>query len=168
MAEDGDIYIESSGYFIGVNGSDTGDVTANTNVRPSASGDYDLGLSWALWDNIYAASGAISTSDATKKKNIEYGLSYMNNFFDDLKPATYQMINGTSGRTHVGFISQDVEQSLEKNNIASTDFAGFIKSPKHNEDGYDYALRYSEFIALNTWQIQQLKARVAELEAKLR
>lgn len=31
-----------------------------------------------------------------------------------------------------------------------------------------WALRRDEFIALNTWQIQQLKKRVEELEIKLK
>jgi cytochrome oxidase assembly protein ShyY1 len=28
-------------------------------------------------------------------------------------------------------------------------------------------LRYAEFVSLNTWQIQKLKARTAELEVKV-
>ena len=76
------------------------------------------------------------------------------------------MIDGTSGRTHYGFIAQDVEELMNQLNINNSDFAGFIKSPKkiikyEDENGkklenpieevieneYDYALRYDEFIA---------------------
>ena len=35
------------------------------------------------------------------------------------------------------------------------------------DGGYDYFLRYNEFIPINTWEIQKLKTRVAELEARL-
>ena len=76
------------------------------------------------------------------------------------------MIDGTSGRTHYGFIAQDIEELMNTLNMDSKDFAGFIKSPKkvikyEDENGtklknpieevveneYDYALRYDEFIA---------------------
>ena len=68
-------------------------------------------------------------------------------------------------------IAQDVEATLAELGIDTKDFAGFVKSPARDEDGniiegeYNYALRYGEWISLNIWQIQQLKARVAELEA---
>jgi hypothetical protein len=32
----------------------------------------------------------------------------------------------------------------------------------------NWRLRYEEFIALNTWQIQKLKKRITELEEKLK
>ena len=83
-----------------------------------------------------------------------------------LIPSSYEMIDGTSGRTHYGLIAQDVEELMKKLNMDSSDFAGFIKSPKkiikyEDENGkklenpieevieneYDYALRYDEFIA---------------------
>ena len=76
------------------------------------------------------------------------------------------MLDGTSGRTHYGFIAQDIEELMNTLNMDSSDFAGFIKSPKKNiryedengnklkkpveeviENEYDYALRYDEFIA---------------------
>ena len=71
---------------------------------------------------------------------------------------------GTSGRTHWGMISQDIEELFEEIGMTSLDFAGFIKSPKMTEPEYDdkgecikeseaiegeydYSLRYDEFIA---------------------
>ena len=35
------------------------------------------------------------------------------------------------------------------------------------EDAY-MSIRYTEFIPLNTWEIQKLKARVAELEKEIK
>lgn len=166
VAENGNVYIDSMGNFIGVDGAGTGDVTTNTNIRSTSDGTYDLGLSWARWGDVYASNGTIQTSDLEKKTDFQYDLSVMDGFFDALKPLRYKFKDG-HGRYHVGYISQDIEAALEKNALDSMDFAGFIKSEKPGADGYDYALRYSEFIALNTWQIQQMKARITELEAKL-
>jgi len=45
--------------------------------------------------------------------------------------------------------------------LSKTDFGAYVDS------GDKLALRYNNFIALNTWQIQLLKSRVASLEASL-
>jgi hypothetical protein len=131
-----------------------------------------IGSSDDYWSEIYCTNSTIHTSDARLKKDIDYNVDAYDEFFFDLKPTQYKFINNTSNRYHLGFISQDVEQALKDNNLSSLDFAGFIKSPVYGEDGetienYTYALRYGEFIALNTHMIQKLYKRVNELEAKL-
>ena len=96
-------------------------------------------------------------------------------FFSLLQPVSFTFTDGTSGRTHIGFISQDVEDAMEKSGLTDLDFAGFCKTVKMKEiigeDGnktyegerdengnpvYIYSLRYEEFIALNTFMIQML------------
>lgn len=138
-------------------------------LRP-ASTSCDLGTSGWLWGDIYAANGTINTSDRNRKTDISYDMSRYEAIFDALKPANFKMIDGTSGRTHTGFISQDIEDALAPCGLTSIDFATFIKSPKVDEDGkviegeYVYGLRYDELIALMVAQIQSLKKRVADLE----
>lgn len=139
-------------------------------LRP-ASTSCDLGTSGWLWGDIYATNGTINTSDRNRKTDISYDMSRYEAIFDALKPANFKMIDGTSGRTHTGFISQDIEDALAPCGLTSIDFATFIKSPKVDEDGkviegeYVYGLRYDELIALMVTQIQSLKKRVADLEA---
>lgn len=138
-------------------------------LRP-ASTSCDLGTSGWLWGDIYATNGTINTSDRNRKTDISYDMSRYEAMFDALKPANFKMIDGTSGRTHTGFISQDIEDALAPCGLTSIDFATFIKSPKVDEDGkviegeYVYGLRYDELIALMVAQIQSLKKRVADLE----
>ena len=138
-------------------------------LRP-ASTSCDLGTSSWLWGDIYATNGTINTSDRNRKTDISYDMSRYEAMFDALKPANFKMIDGTSGRTHTGFISQDIEDALAPCGLTSIDFATFIKSPKVDEDGkviegeYVYGLRYDELIALMVTQIQSLKKRVADLE----
>ena len=127
----------------------------------------DLGKSSFHWRNIYANNGTIQTSDRTKKTNINsLETQQAQLFINGLNPVSYKMLDGTSGRTHYGFIAQDIEELMNSLNMDSSDFAGFIKSPKKTikyedengkklenpieeiiEDEYDYALRYDEFIA---------------------
>ena len=127
----------------------------------------DIGRSSFQWRNIYATNGTIQTSDRTKKTNISsLEIQKSQAFIHGLNPVSYKMIDGTSGRTHYGFIAQDIEKLMNTLHMDSKDFAGFIKSPKkvikyEDENGtklenpieevieneYDYALRYDEFMA---------------------
>ena len=139
-------------------------------MRPREDDYYWIGSSSRAWSDIYLVNDPTIVSDKSKKTSISYEMSLYEEFFDALKPATYLLKNGTSGRTHIGLISQDVEEALFASNLTSFDFAGFIKSPVLDKNGketgeYNYALRYGEFIALCIDQIQKLKSRISKMEA---
>ena len=163
----GHIYFESGGNCSIQIGDD---VACSGDFRPRDKGSNSLGTNTYKWSDVYAVNGTIVTSDANVKKDVVHDLTGYESFFNALSPCTYKFIDGESGRTHLGMISQDVEKALVDCNISDMDFAGFIKSPKKDEEGnivhgeYTYALRYGEFIPLLIWQVQKLKARVAELE----
>lgn len=147
-------------------------ITCGADTVPSSS-DRNLGNSSLRWNNVYCVTCDQTVSDRQKKKDISYVMDNYEGLFDELRPTPYKFIDGTSGRTHVGFISQDIEDSLTEHGLTALDFAGFCKDPKRDDSGqiiegeYDYALRYEEFIALNTWQIQKLKERVKALEDRV-
>jgi hypothetical protein len=104
--------------------------------------------------SLYVTSGVISTSDRNKKKNIE-PIQDAISIISKLKPVSYKFIDGTSNRTHTGFIAQDCE------NIFCENWAGFIKND--NEIG----LRYEEFISINSKAIQELATKLAEHNERL-
>ena len=116
---------------------------------------------------VYSNGSLIATSDKRVKKDISSFDKRYENFFMSLSPSIYKFINGTSDRYHSGFISQETEEALVSNGLTTKDFAGFIiyNDPETNEE--KYALRYEEFIALNTHMIQKLYKRIEELEKKL-
>lgn len=145
-------------YFYGADASVT-----NPRLYPGTSA-CTLGTSSYLWGQIYSTNSAISPSDRNKKHSISYDIDDYESLWDDLRPVKYKYDDGTSNRYHIGFISQDIEEAIEDSGFTSLDFAGFIKSPKEEGEGYDYALRYEEFIALNTLKIKKLEARIAALE----
>ena len=170
---DGGVYMVAGDY--GTRLDDT-----NGNFCPTVDDDQLLGKSTRLWQGLYAGNATIQTSDRRKKNSIEYDMEKYEDFFRRLKPTQYKLNNGDSGRYHVGFISQDVEEAMAEAGLDSLDFAGFIKTPVHEKElpngDYDettpiidhkYALRYGEFVALNTHMIQKLMARITELENKL-
>lgn len=141
-------------------------------------GKVNLGLSSRKWAQLYAASGTILTSDRNAKTNIVDMENTQEQLFNKLCPVTFKLKDGSSGRTHYGFISQDIEDSLKELNLTGKDFAGFCKDLRVDDDGeaildengneiYDYSLRYSEFVALNTHMIQKLQNEIAGLKAEI-
>ena len=78
----------------------------------------------------------------------------------------YKYNDGTSGRLHSGFIAQEVEAALTAAGLTTKDFAAVCISDQGKETE-SWGLRYEEFVALNTREIQKLKNRIAELEKQL-
>ena len=149
-----------------------------------------LGAPSTRWSKVYAATATISTSDRNMKKNIHKLTDIHKKLFMKLIPVSYLFKDGESGRTHIGFIAQDVEDAMRELNMSPLDFAGFCKDVKMKErltvnadgdkiieeipildDGgneeYIYSLRYEEFIALNTAMIQDLYKEINKLRKLL-
>lgn len=130
---------------------------------PGTNQTHDLGKSTAQWNNTYCTNSAWAGSDRKMKEDIEYDVDAYLNVWDKLKPVSYRFKNGTSGRTHFGFIAQDVEQAILDSGMTTQDYACIAKY-EEEDGGYGYSLRYEEFIALNTLKIKKLEARIAALE----
>lgn len=126
------------------------------------------GANFYVCNGIHASSEISVGSDLRIKNSIGYNLDKYDNFFMALKPSRFKYNDGTSGRFHLGFIAQEVEQAMEEAGLTTRDLAALIKEPVQEvrEDGitdFRYGLRYGEFIALNTHMIQKLYRMVMEL-----
>ena len=140
--------------------SNTYNVRVQGNIVPNDAGtnQYSLGANGIRWNTVYCVS-VNQTSDRRLKQNISLLSSSYDSFFDALRPSTYQWLNESI--THTGFIAQEVADALAAAHLSSSDFYGY-----RDENPDSLGLAYSEFISLNTWQIQKLKKRVADLEAR--
>ena len=134
----------------------------NADIIPKQDAIVSLGNDSFRWKDIYASTSVISTSDKNKKQNISYGLDEYIALFDKLKPCSFEFIDGTSGRTHIGYIAQDVEDALNELGISSTKFGGFCKSSINGVE--IYSLRYDEFQGIYDAKIKQLEKRLEKLE----
>lgn len=105
------------------------------------------------------------TSDKNKKNSIKAQGEEYSRIFDRLKPVTFKYNDGTSDRIHTGFIAQDIEDAVLAEGMTTQQLAAVCYDT--NEDGakVDYGVRYEEIVSMNTYEIQKLKSRVAELEA---
>lgn len=174
--------------FFGINlWSDGGDTDHNMYCYQADSfyaelytGQPNLGNANAKWDNVYAETSQITTSDRREKTDIvELDDETTKKLIMALKPSSYKFVTSTSDRTHYGLIAQDVEETMDALGMTSKDFAGFIKSPKmitseNNpiekvvvEGEYIYGLRYEEFIAPLIKMIQVQQKQIDELISKV-
>jgi len=143
----------------------------------AVSGDVGVGLSaYGLsagsggstpWVNVLKAGQ--NASDQRLKKNILEFDNKFDNIFDSLRPVHFEYSKDYLGQgIHFGYVAQDVIKSFEDNGEKAEDYA-FIYESAMEEDSVEkyYQFNQTEFMALNTWQIQKLKSRVEELENKL-
>lgn len=155
-------------------------------ICPNVSNQMSCGTKNKLWTTVFSKTGAINTSDRTKKHDIKDLTEVYEKLFLKLQPKSFVFNNGD--RVHIGAISQDVEDAMQELGIVAEEFAGFCKDiryeytayneedgtpvesskvPCKDEDGniiYDYALRYQEFIFLTVHMVQKLWNRVEILE----
>lgn len=155
LISNGNVYIQGGG-------------TSHITVEP---------YSVAIGPNAMLSDGTQITSDRNKKEDISYDMSAYEAVFDALRPVTYKLKEGTSGRRHGGFIAQDLEQAILGAGLTTKEYAAYCAIPVYEKDSngnntdviidYTYAIRYDEIIPINTYEIQKLKKRVAELEARI-
>lgn len=131
---------------------------------PDQNDAVDLGSSGKRFKNVYAKQfyqngTAISTSDKRKKTGIKAITKKYISFFRNLRPALFKFKDGDSGRTHCGFIAQEVEAAANEAGIDNKELAFLCIDNEGN-----YGLRYEELIALQTQIIQDLLIRVENLE----
>ena len=160
-------YATNAGKLTGTAGSA---YVGSAGLIPLVGSSMKLGGPSYKWTEVFADTGTINTSDRNEKKNISDIDERYVRMFELLMPQSFMYINGTSGRTHIGFISQDIEAAMQEVGLSDLDFAGFCKDVIENEDGTTstvYGLRYSEFIALNTLMIQRTRNELSELKQLL-
>uniref|UniRef100_A0AAU8B7G3 Peptidase S74 domain-containing protein n=1 Tax=Dulem virus 33 TaxID=3145751 RepID=A0AAU8B7G3_9CAUD len=135
-------------------------IAATSGVRMSYRDTYQI---WVADNGCWSSSEIAVYSDRRLKNSICYGLERYEQFFDALKPASFRLNReGKKAKCRLGFVAQDVRNAARKCGLKEKDIALL----KKNSGGY-YGLSYGEITPLNTWEIQKLKQRVAELERRL-
>ena len=97
--------------------------TLGCTLRPSTTNVYDLGASSVRWNNIYAASGQVSTSDARKKTNIVSPSEALMRAWGKVNFKVFQFISAVNkkgtekARLHVGIIAQEVRDAFSSEGL---------------------------------------------------
>lgn len=144
--------------------------------RPSNSDIFSINQD-ALYSkrDLYMNGYSIRNQSDRRMKTDFVDASKWDEFYDRLNPCGFKYKNLDNGY-HIGFVAQDVEQALTDSGLSKDDFSGLTISPYYAmgdeeseiQDGEDvYNLAYTEFIALNTHEIQKLKTKVSTLESRI-
>lgn len=120
-----------------------------------SSKGYDLGSGSFRWQDCFVSAKDIS-SDVRFKEN--FGESYGKNFLDKLKPCSYVLKDDPKKVRHLGFIAQEVRDTLTELGIDINDFAGF---DGRNSD--HLALSYDQFIPVIINAIKQADSEINNL-----
>src|SRR6056300_1548927 len=148
-----------------------GNVVCSTNLIPGTDNSRDLGNSNNRWQQLYAGTTEISTSDRTKKKEIDYeNIDKYANELLKLKPCSYKFIDGTSNIPHTGLIAQDLEGTMFelsgayiKDRKKKTIIENGI-SKEVDVEGFNYGLRYSELISPIIRLLHKQQEKITQLE----
>lgn len=136
------------------------------NIIPGATNDVSLGTSNKQFKNIYGqniyVNGSAVSSDRRIKKDIKQLDERYEKFFSLLNPSGFKYINGESGRTHTGFIAQEVEEAAKEAGLSKEDLAVVVIDSEGR-----YYLRYEELVAVQAQVIQKMQRKVDSLEARL-
>lgn len=148
-------------FHVSAHDKETGLYGVGITMRARSSEAYgELGGTWR------SSSSIIVVSDRNAKNSITDIDEKYSTLFDGLQPRLYKYNDGTSDRLHSGFVAQEVEEAMRAASIPASDFAAFcVDSAGTDEE--QQGLRYEEFVSLNTWQIQKLKAHLREMESRL-
>ena len=133
-------------------------------------GYYD-GSAGTIWDfnynsKVLTLKAGYTTSDERKKYNIDKFSNWDDfyNFYMSLNPITYKYNEDMIEDTHIGFIAQEVAESIVNNNLANEKLAVVKCLPNDDyDDGREYQVCYQEMIALNTKMIQKHEKEIQEL-----
>jgi len=142
-------------------------ITSYGHIVPWFDNTYDLGSAAFKWRNIYGQAGVVNTSDRNEKFDILPMAEVYGQIFDSLIPVTFKYVHNSNERTHLGLVAQDVKDAILAAGLTTKEFAGYCEW-KNEDDSIGCGLRYSEFVAINIYEIQKLKARVKELEEKIK
>lgn len=154
-------------YYFTISGTSAAStITSYGHIVPWFDNTYDLGSAAYKWRNIYGQAGVVNTSDRNEKFDILPMAEVYGQIFDRLIPVTFKYVDNSNERTHIGLVAQDVKDAILDVGLTTKEFAGYCEW-KNEDESIGCGLRYSEFVAINIYEIQKLKARVKELEEKL-
>jgi hypothetical protein len=118
--------------------------------------DVQLGAAGIPFKDIYSQDGTVSTSDKTKKTNIEQ----LNQAEKDVAIACKELLRkykwktavaekGDDARWHFGIMAQDLQTAFSEGGLDAHDYGIFIKDEKEMDGVMEttYAVRYNELLA---------------------
>lgn len=133
-------------------------------LRPYQDNIYALGASGARWSTVYAANGAINTSDARQKQNIQpvgYGLQQVM----AMKPVSFEWIKTPEQGRKLGFLAQDLQQIVPEV-VADKEWHPDAEGKMVSKPAEALGVYYSDLIPVLTKAIQEQQVMIEKLKAE--
>lgn len=177
-------FSSGNNYWFGLSGDDKYVRMYNNDISVMNGVSY-LGSPSGRFIKLYSTQAVDVSSDIRRKTNILAYDEKIESFYDKLKPISYELINGHSGRKHYGFIAQEVESAMNEVGLDYKDMALLQKAPMDAEGNeidpttivdystderivdYEYSLAYTEMISINTHMIQKLRQEITQLKNEI-
>lgn len=152
---------------IGYNGTDRNLSSGETETGNTKYIYIDAGKSGGIITMTAASfvdnAGVGTASDLNAKKDIGLFSSQHEALFNNITPRTFKYIDGNSGRTHFGFIAQELRDAAINAGLTTQDIAAFMTI--NEVDGVEkHYIRYQELISLNTHMIQKCLGEINNLK----
>lgn len=145
----------------------TSEIAARGDLRPSSDNIYDIGTSSLRYDDVYATSGTVNTSDARLKSNVE-NLSYGLQAVKQLRPVSFQWTDGFDKGTKLGLIAQEVLTVLPE--VVKTHDYKVSEEDESQATRYEVenlGIYYSSLVPVLIKAIQEQQERIEALEERL-
>ena len=167
----------SNGYFTSLNATSLISTTATIeNVTPANAYSH-IGGNTSRWAYAYFVDLTTSNqptvdSDIRLKSNISTLSPSFKELFDKIEVKSYNFINETSQRTHLGVIAQEVVQAIKDSNLSN------LACVSYNEESDRYSVAYGEismlhlahykdFLKAYTNKIASLEKEISELRKEI-
>lgn len=144
-------------------------IRPRVDTLPVTGGAIDLGSASNQYDNVYTVT-LIESSDSRHKNSVApIPQSTSRALIAGLQPKSYLQANGGGIRRHSGLLAQDVRQTLLDIGLNPANEALWVQEQTDLDgnavtDGRQ-GLRYTQLIAHLVGAVQDLQARVGQLEA---
>ncbi|MEM6700973.1 MAG: tail fiber domain-containing protein, partial [Bacteroidota bacterium] len=141
-------------------------LSTNSSFLPTTDNQRDLGSSSRRWDDVFAVSGFVSTSDAKNKTNInslDYGLEQVM----QLKPVRFEWKGQKEKGEKIGFLAQDLLEVLPE--VVKTH--DWVESEEGDEKKKvaveNLGVYYSDIIPVLASAIQEQQEEIEEKEERI-
>ena len=176
-------YLRTKDFTLRMCPPDVGSTTNDGYFFPVADGTVSLGTTAHRWSKVFATTSTVSTSDEREKSDItaiaDYPVTYSRDgsgnvfekLFNKLTPKTYTLNTEGTNELHIGFIAQDIANSMEELGLSEDDLGlishDYWTDEETGEEKDRYGLAYAEFIALNTHMLQKQQVKIEEQQVQI-
>lgn len=140
-------------------------IEISSNLVPEVDDNRDLGTATRRWDDVFATSGIVNTSDLRDKTNIQ-SISYGIEDIMKLRPVSFTWKNRPERGTKLGLIAQELEMVIPEV-VANPERTPAVNSEPGEPGDYRLGVYYSDLIPVLVKAIQEQEVKIKLLQEEI-